>query len=613
MRTVLFLCGLLITISACSSGDSADEPTLKSSAGSSQQVTSVPKNGGRPFTQEEKADIAYLQKHAKPSAPYQLDMTHPQQYRHVINTFKRSGITADTHPHLMSLLAKANKMKTDEPSHPVLAVNETLGTPQTLNYINSMNLTASSPNTFDANGLSSANGGTDTSTVVMELYLTETGHVYATNQDSQHAAGVNFNVPVNGAVPTGTTNSTTKAQATFAYVPKGSAPGTPPIVSYFYSEDSVDPTTACMTKPNYCVRDNANNCVVGEYETSCTNTNPNNATAIKVCYSRGGQGECDYYNQTPNHPTNFIFPLEGSATFANEVVSPPVGIVTITLQNPSQGGGCYLVFQEAQPLDSTIWTVSDQTLNWNYAAASFPDPNSCLEYYNSTTTLLNVSVDGVALQGSGSGAPPIGGFRFTSDRNQIGQDGIYIVPPIEIQQGCFAEGADILMADGSLKKVEDFTADKTELVRGAEGSVLTVLGTSKGIESKPMVRIKTDGGHELLVTETHAIVLIDGAKVAMDVVVGDKINVQKGTANVSHVSREDYDGKVYHLILSERKASLAASGTLYANGILTGDLRMQEALIAAEYEKLSSDPDHVYKRLPKEWHEDYRLHLERKK
>jgi hypothetical protein len=89
--------------------------------------------------------------------------------------------------------------------------------------------------------------------------------------------------------------------------------------------------------------------------------------------------------------------------------------------------------------------------------------------------------------------------------------------------------------------------------------------------------------------------------------------VQKVNANVSHVSREDYDGKVFHLILSERKASLAASGTLYANGILTGDLRMQEALIAAEYEKLSSDPDHVYKRLPKEWHEDYRLYLERKK
>ena len=100
---------------------------------------------------------------------------------------------------------------------------------------------------------------------------------------------------------------------------------------------------------------------------------------------------------------------------------------------------------------------------------------------------------------------------------------------------------------------------------------------------------------------------------AMDVVVGDEIQVQGGKAIVDSVSREDYDGTVYHLILSERNASLAASGTLFANGILTGDLRMQEALLKAEQVKLSNDPEHVYKRLPKEWHEDYRLHLERKK
>ena len=607
-RSALLLCGLLcLPLAAACAGKKPIAPPEDEAATRPTGVTLVPEEG-RFFTADEWADIQHLHSVMRPNTPYTLNLADPRQYRHVINTFRRNGITADTDPQLMRALEAASKVGTK--GAPVRAVNDQIGTPQALNYINSMNLVSPSPNTYDANGLSSVNGGTEKSTIVMEMYLPSTGYVYATNQGSEYAQGTYFNLPVDGSVPAGTSDPTTRALGTFAYVPKD---GGQPVVSSYYSVDTVDPTSACMTEPNYCVRNNGNCVQPVRYETGCTNTNPNNATPILVCYYRGSQENCDYYNQTPNHPTSFLFPLQGNATFANTVVSPPVGIVTITLENPNKGGGCYLVFEEIAPLDPDYWSASGQTLSWSYPAAAFPDPNNCLEYYGATTTWLNVMVDGVALQGEGGGRPPTGGFRFTSDRSQIGQDGVYLVPPIEIQQGCFAAGTEIVLADGSKKKVEDFTADQTERVKTGSGAALTVRGTSKGIEPKPMVRIQSEQGHELLVTETHAIVTKGGVKMAMDLTPGEPIRVAGGEATVRAVTREPYAGKVYHLILGERGAGVDAAGTVFANGILTGDLRMQEALEKAEREKLASDPQHVLERLAPEWHEDYRLWLERQK
>ena len=64
--------------------------------------------------------------------------------------------------------------------------------------------------------------------------------------------------------------------------------------------------------------------------------NPN-TTPIKVCYYRGSQQECDYYNQSPAHPTNFVFPLHGTVRFDRDMFlnnGQPSGLVTITLENP---------------------------------------------------------------------------------------------------------------------------------------------------------------------------------------------------------------------------------------------------------------------------------------
>jgi hypothetical protein len=52
----------------------------------------------------------------------------------------------------------------------------------------------------------------------------------------------------------------------------------------------------------------------------------------------------------------------------------------------------------------------------------------------------------------------------------------------------------------------------------------------------------------------------------------------------------------------------ADGGTLYADGILTGDAGMQNYYARLEAEKLRRDPRDARSRLPKEWLQDFDNH-----
>jgi hypothetical protein len=560
---------------------------------------------------EELQDIQYLKAHTKPNTPYRLDLSQPNQYRFVLETLKRVKETKESSPQLFRALEAAH----DEGNagEPKLAVERDANGPvaQDLNYISTFNL-AVAPKTFSANGLSSVIGGTQRTTIVMELYSLENGQIYAadtaTTNPSQFAQGKYFQLQVQGNVPAGLNNPTTQAQGMFAYIPIGSNKA---IVSYYDSNNTVNPTDGCMLKPNYCVPNQSATrvqCTLPvQYQTTCTNK-VTNTLPERVCYYRLSQQECDYYNPAPAQPTNFVFPLQGSATYPNTVYSPPQGFATITLENPSKGGGCYLVFQELAPLNPTYWSASQQTLSWNFAAASFPDPNKCLEVYDGTTTYLNVS-GSVALQGSGVGPPPFGAFNFTSDRSQLGQPGIYVVPQIEIQKGCFAEGTKVRMADGSLRPIESFAGSHDEMIKGANGEARPVLATSTGIEPFPMIRLKTADGYELLVTRTHPIATPKGMVIASALKAGDQVRTEKGVAELSSVGEEKFSGKVYNVRLGSDEDAGANTSLIYANGILSGDLSTQHYYEKLEAEELNNDPRSIAQRLAPEWQEDYRNYL----
>ncbi|MGO2569854.1 MAG: hypothetical protein ACTH9E_16570, partial [Serratia proteamaculans] len=66
--------------------------------------------------------------------------------------------------------------------------------------------------------------------------------------------------------------------------------------------------------------------------------------------------------------------------------------------------------------------------------------------------------------------------------------------------------------------------------------------------------------------------------------------------------------KVYNLQLSAEPSAdnaLYDDNTLYANGILVGDIQMQRIYEDEYYQR----PANILNKLPKEWHQDYQNHL----
>jgi hypothetical protein len=539
--------------------------------------------------------------------PYRLDLANPLHYRLIMQILARGGESAKKSPELFQRIetaraeAVAELAKTSAAPRKAQPVptNDPQPTQADLNFIATFSRSGSQA--YQATGLSSVVGGSVVTTVVMELFDDTTGNVYATNGQTQYGQGVNFQVPVNGAIQE--QNPTTRAQGLFSYVPT-SNPNSPPVFVIQHYTDTLNPTDGCMLQPNYCVRNNGQ-CVSGQYQTSCTNK-VTNTTPIKLCWYRMSQQECDYWNPTA-HPTNFVFPLSGNVKFPNTVVAPASGIVSIYLQNPLKGGGCNVFFQQSALLNPANWTANGQSIAWNFPASAFPNTGECINYYDGVNVNLWMTAY-VALQGSG-GPPPFGTINFTSDRSQIGVPGVYIVPVLNIWQGCFAAGTEITMDDGkTTRPVEDFVADGREKVASGDGIARLISGTTIGTEpDKDMVRLVTANGRSLLVTQGHPIMLDSGKPVvATDLQAGDRVRTLEGPSELVTVMRERYEGKVHNLIVNLGGES--HTDTIYANGILAGDANMQNEFVRMEAEKYRKDPRLARSRLPPEWLTDFDNH-----
>jgi len=574
--------------------------------------------GGSPpvqLSKQERTDLEALSNEAPPGMPYRLDMANPLHYRITVDALQRGGKTPERSPQLFKTLAAAHEAGTatlkKSGANPPRALAATDATeparPQDLNFIATFSqdnsasaqgkaLAAAQPG-YQATGISSVTGGSTTTSIVMELYEVETGKVYASQSETQYGQGTDFRVQVTGQVPSPNNNPTTTAQGLFVYYPKDGGSTSQPVVYVQSFQDTLNPSSACMNQPNYCVRDQSNNCTSTQ-QTSCTNTKAN-TTPIKLCWYRGSQQECDYWNSNA-HPTDFVFPLSGSATFPNTVVSPPAGVTSIYIQNPN-GGGCNVYFQQGTVLDPTYWKVEGQTISWNYPASAFPNNKQCINYYDGTTAYLWMTAY-VGLNGFGDQAPPFGTLNFTSDRSQLGIPGVNIIPPLYIMQGCLATGTPITLADGSERPVEAFTGNQTEVVKTAHGQTRKVRGTTQGSEPHPMIRIKTDGGQSVLMTRTHPVILADGVPVqARALRVGDVVTTLNGTATITGLTQEEYAGLVHNLMVEEHPSA----GTYYAGGILTGDANMQQSLATVQARVLSRSPAEIRASLPEEWRQDF--------
>jgi hypothetical protein len=490
------------------------------------------------------------------------------------------------------LTAKANG------GMPRLVLANANAAPQDFNTIISFN----EPNTggngiYTASALSSVVGGTTVTNITVSITDPTGTTVYATNQSSQYAQGTDFIVPVTATnVPAGA--AAPIAKATITYTPQS---GGPQQVVYASAQLMQPANLGCMTAPNYCVKSGAN--CTSSHSTACTNTGQPSLPAISVCYLRGSASTCDYFNNTGQSPTNFVFPAAGSVTFSTSIASPLSGTWSAQVQDTVNGGVC--VLSQDAAMDSQ-WSINNTQLRWNMAQLSLTAPTYCL--HKSGGQSLNFYFTGnVQLTGTGNNAS--GTYSFTS--NGTAGRGNYIVPQLYFEDSCIAAGAQVTLADGKSKRIEKISADHHDVVRTGLGEEREVLGTASGIESHPMYRIKTNKKNDLLLTRTHPVITAKGAVMARDLRVGEHVMTDKGPTKIVSITHENYSGRVYNLRLGDMQEAEKGLSTFYANGILVGDLKTQTYYEKREIEMNTKDAARTRERLARdfpEWLVDFDNH-----
>ncbi|MRG95031.1 Hint domain-containing protein [Polyangium spumosum] len=183
-------------------------------------------------------------------------------------------------------------------------------------------------------------------------------------------------------------------------------------------------------------------------------------------------------------------------------------------------------------------------------------------------------------------------------------------PPMSIWWGCLPTGTEISLADGKRAPIERIGVGQ-QVVSDDHGRTLTVVDVVEGAERRPLVRVVDDRGHVLTMTTTHAVPLANAHIVqAQEMQVGDQVIGKDGLSTIVSVERIEYEGPVYNLVLgtADELGGVSKQGTtMFANGVLVGDSRLQGAIT-----QLRSDEAALADRvasLPVEFKEDYRLSM----
>lgn len=154
--------------------------------------------------------------------------------------------------------------------------------------------------------------------------------------------------------------------------------------------------------------------------------------------------------------------------------------------------------------------------------------------------------------------------------------------PVSIAWGCLPPGTPITLADGMEVAIER-VAPGDRVLADDDGGVLTVVDVMQGQEDEPLVVVEDSLGHVLSMTSTHPVPTLGrGALAADQLTVGDRLETDDGVAHVVSVSRKEYDGQVWNLVLGtpEELEARGKSTTMVANHVVVGDVRMQGVLKA---------------------------------
>jgi len=351
-----------------------------------------------------------------------------------------------------------------------------------------------------------------------------------------------------------------------------------------------------------------------------------NDNLISVCLNRTWTQDCDY--DLTGTPQAIKMPLKGEIVLttpehvfdqakinqfktdlAAGMATYDVGHLRLILTNA--GGGCdvtdgnLIEAKMGQFWNRTALSADKKTFSWDLtgAYAAFFD-DGCRQVQDDVKLTLKIVI-------------PI-----TDANNLTYQTSVTLTnedlprlaksfKPITVTNSCLAAGTEIELAAGKTAPVEALKAG--DRVLNPHQPSLTVMDTAIGTETVPMVRIRSEAGRSLLMTEMHPIqVMARGMVQARALKKGDVVLTKAGPSKLVEVSREPYAGKVYNVKVGSdtEKLALGADQTVvYANGFVVGDGQIQR-----KYESIAmtrKNPN-VLATLPGKWHRDYQLAARRK-
>ncbi len=357
---------------------------------------------------------------------------------------------------------------------------------------------------------------------------------------------------------------------------------------------------------------------------------------ISACMDRTWTNDCDYEVNTGSVTDHRIkLPVKGSIALTttayvfdalaiqalkNALNHPPdplpisPGHVKLVLANV--GGGCNvdatgaLYSPMAEFWNTVILAPDNRSLTWDATGVNaLYFAEGCSQVQNFAKFTMFIPLPVLAQQG---GISFTIAFTVSNDPDALRPD--FTLLPLTLTNSCLAAGTQIELSTGTLAAVESLHIGQSIFnPYAANDHSLTITDTASGTEASPMVRIRDEAGHTLLMTEMHPIATPDRGMVqARALRTGDIVTTTQGPSRLSEVSRESYTGKVYNLKVGSeaQMASLGQDQTVvHANGFVVGDGQIQ-----SKYEVQSQKQGRrtTIEQVPERWRQDYLFSSARK-
>lgn len=581
--------------------------------------SALPENDEEGFAK----DLEYMRSISERGKEFHSDLSDDRQLRYVVRNLKRAGRSPQNAPKLFGSIAqlRAHHKKNGPPSKAILKTTTLKATTDErvpLNTITDLGavtpaklaavggLSSASTN-YSTTGLSTIPEGTQSTLIYVQLFDASNNTPFgpgASNQ--QFGGGENIQATQTSSPPSAISNLGSALQVTYQATAKSQ-----PVVVHKLLDSFGAPTAPPKVKAPKHVHSPADK-------------------KIKVCLSRdtGPDPGCDYgpyQNPTPNPIVQL--PVIGSIEFGSAVDTSRIIAGTLYVWAENGGGACTLQLDAQQFSQAfTIDASNPKKLSW-----SFYHLSGATKVYQASFGLLNNNPCWTPDQPYGmtlSVDVPVKGTLFPETFFVTTTPGPVVanttrISNLDFTWGCFKEGTEIDMADGSLRKIETIAAGE-KVVADASGRTLTVTELSQGFEAEPMVVIKDEFGNNLSITDGHPIVIRgeNGERrvaLAKELTVGDVVFSSRNIASdstisrvyapakITHIERKKHDGKVYNLYLgdaSNGEVVTKNNTTMIANGILSGDNAMQEYFGAA----FNFKPKAIKDRISAEWYRDYELY-----